>query len=97
MIRERKAERSNIFDGTVRDRPEEWMAGIWRGVYNFLPGGNGMANRTNKFVEGKFLHDVDSKDGFPVRQCRNARERRVLEFLVPIVHSDKPTRISPPG
>ena len=94
MIRERKAERSNIFEGTVRDRLKEWTAKIWRRVYNFLPRRNGMAKWTDKFVEGKFLHDVDSKDGFPVRECRNARERRVLEFQVPIVHPDKPTRMT---
>ena len=94
MIRERKAERSNIFDGTVRDQSEEWMTGIWRGVYQFLLGRNGMANRTDKFVEGKFFHDVDPKDGFPVRECRNVQECRVLEFLVPIVHLDKPTRVT---
>ena len=29
-----------------------------------------MANQTVKFVEGKFLHEVDPKDGFPVRECR---------------------------
>ena len=46
------------------------------------------------YVEGKFLHDVDPKDGFPVRECRDARERKVLEFLVPIVHLDKPTRVT---
>ena len=40
-------------------------------------------------MEGKFLHVVDPKDGFPVRECRDARERRVLEFLMPIVHPDK--------
>ena len=45
-------------------------------------------------MEGKFLHEVDPKDGFPVRECRDARERRLLEFLVPIVHSDKPTRVT---
>ena len=39
-----------------------------------------MANQTDKFVEGKFLHDVDPKDGFLVRECSNARECRVLEF-----------------
>ena len=72
MIREQKAERSNIFDGTMRDRPEEWTAGVWREVYNFLPGGGGMANWTDQYVEGKFLHDVYPKDGFPVRECRNA-------------------------
>ena len=94
MIREKKAERSNIFNGTMRDRPEEWTAGVWREVYNFLPGGGGMANPTDQYVEGKFLHDVDPKDGFPVRECRNVRERRLLEFLVSIVHSDKPTRVT---
>ena len=94
MITERKAERSNIFDGTIQDRSEEWTAGIWQGVYQFLLGGSGMANWTDKFVEDKFLHDVDPKDGFPVRECRNARERRVLEFLLSIVHSDTPTRVT---
>ena len=53
-----------------------------------------MANRTDKFVEGKFLHDVNPKDGFPVREYRNDWEHRVLEFLVPIVHPDKPTWVT---
>ena len=38
MIREQKLERNNIFDTTIRDRSEEWTAGVWREVYNFLPG-----------------------------------------------------------
>ena len=53
-----------------------------------------MANRTDKFMEGKFLYDVDSKDGFSVRKCRDDQERRVLEFLVSMVHPDKPTRVT---
>ena len=53
-----------------------------------------MANRTDRYVEGKFLHEVDPKDGFPVKECRNARECRLLEFLVSIVHSDKPTWVT---
>ena len=94
MIRERKAEQSNIFDATIRDQPEERNAGVWREVYEFLPGRNRMANQMDKYVEGKFLHEVDPKDGFPVRECRDAWERRVLEFLIPIVHLDKPTRVT---
>ena len=54
-----------------------------------------MANRTDQYIEGKFRNDADPKDGFPVRECRDARERRVLEFLVPIMHPDKPTRVTP--
>ena len=53
-----------------------------------------MAHRTDKYVEGKFLHEVDPKDGFPVRECKDAWEHRLLEFLVPIVHLDKPTRVT---
>ena len=94
MIREKQAERSNIFNFTMRDQPKDWMAGVWRAAYQFLPEGNGLANRTDKYVEGKFLHDVDPKDGFPARECRNDWEHNVLEFLVPIVHPDKPTRVT---
>ena len=85
---------SNIFNTTIRDRPEEWTAGVWREVYDFLPEGGGMANQTDKYIEDKFRNDADPKDGFPVRDCRDARERRVLEFLVPIVHPDKPTQVT---
>ena len=53
-----------------------------------------MANRTDLYIEGKFHNEADPKDGYPVRGCRDARERRVLEFLVPIVHPDKPTRVT---
>ena len=53
-----------------------------------------MANWTDHYVEGKFRSEADSKDGFPVRECRDPRERRLLEFLVPIVHLDKPTRVT---
>ena len=40
-------EKSNIFDTTIRDRPEEWTAGVWKEVYDFAPGGGGMANWTD--------------------------------------------------
>ena len=94
MIREQKLEHNNIFDSTIRDRPEEWTTGVWRDVYNFLPRRGGLANRTDKYVEGKFLHEVDPKDSFSVRECKDAQERRLLEFLVPIVHPDKPTQVT---
>ena len=87
-------ERSNIFDTTICERPEEWIAGVWREVYDFLLERGSMANRTNLYIEGKFRNEADPKDGYLVRDCRDARERRVLEFLVSIVHPDKPTRVT---
>ena len=53
-----------------------------------------MANRTDLYIEGKFRNEADPKDGFPVRECRDSRERSLLEFLVPIVHPDKPTWVT---
>ena len=61
MIWEKQAD---IFDSTMRDQLEDWTARVWRAVYQFLLGGNGMANRTDKYVEGKFLHDIDPKNRF---------------------------------
>ena len=89
LIREGKLERNNIFDTTIRDRPKEWTASVWREVYDFQPGGNGLANQTDLYIEGKFQNDVDPKDGFLVRDCSDPRERKLLEFLVPILHPDK--------
>ena len=94
LIREGKLERNNMFDTTIRDRPEDWTTGVWREVYDFQPGGSGLANRTDLYIEGKFRNDADPKDGFPVKDCMDPRERRLLEFIVPIVHPDKPTRVT---
>ena len=83
-----------MFDTTIRDRPEEWTTGVWREVYDFGPRGSGLANRTDLYIEGKFRNNADPKDGSSVRDCRNPRERKLLEFLVPIVHPDKPTQVT---
>ena len=83
-----------MFDTTIQDRSEEWIAGVWREVYDFQLGRSGLAHRTDLYIKGKFRNDTDPKDGFLVRDCRNSRERRLLEFLVPIVHPDKPTRVT---
>ena len=65
-----------------------------REVYRFTEGGVGLAHWTDTYVDGKFAHAVNPKDDYPVWDCRNARHCRVLEFLVPIVHPDKPTRVT---
>ena len=53
-----------------------------------------MASRTNRFIDGKFSTRVNPKDGFAVADCKEARTRRVLEFLVPLLYPEKPTRVT---
>ena len=85
--------RPNIFDGTIRDRPQLWTAELSRDTYEFPSGGSGLSNRMKGYHEGRFIHQVDPKDGYSVGDCRKYRQRRLLEFLVSIVHPDKPTRV----
>ena len=87
-------ERPNMFDTTVRDRPQLWTADLWRQTYRFPRGGSGLSNRTEGHHEGRFMHQVDPKDGYSVSDCRVDRHRRLLEFMILIVHPDKPTRVT---
>jgi hypothetical protein len=43
---------------------------------------------------GKFRGDHDPKDGFHPRNCRNQRERRVIEFIMPILSIEKLKRLN---
>ena len=94
LVREMvQSERPNIFDGIIRDRPQLWTADLWHDTYSFPRGGSGWSNRMEGHHEGRFMHQVDPKDRYSVGDCRNDRQRRLLEFLVPIVHPDKPTQV----
>lgn len=53
-----------------------------------------MASRKDDFVRGKFAHTVDPKDGYPLKDCTLEREKRVLEFIVPIFYPEKPNRVT---
>ena len=87
-------ERPNIFDGTIRDRPQLWTADLWRNTYRLPRGGSGLSNRMEGHHEGRFMYQVDPKDRYSVSDYRVDRHRRLLEFMVPIVHLDKPTRVT---
>ena len=94
MVTEIIGEKDNRWDGTVRQAPEKWTAKEWRKVYSFERGGEGMASRTNRFIDGMFSGKVNPKDGYAVADCRDPRVRRLLEFLVPLLYPEKPTRVT---
>ena len=53
-----------------------------------------MASRTDRFIDGKFSGQVNPKDGYAVVDCKEPRARKVLEFLVPLLYPEKPTRVT---
>ena len=94
MVRKFFQERSNKWEDTLRRDLEKWTAELWAEMYNFPKERRGWAYWTDKFAFGKFSTPVNPKDGYAIADCENPRERRVLEFVVPIPYLEKPTRIT---
>ena len=95
VLREFKFERGNQWLHTMRRDPERWDPDTWAEVYGFPIGvGKGLAGRNDGLCAGKFRGELDPKEGLHPANCRNARERRVLEFLLPILYPEKPKWIS---
>ena len=86
MVAELLDDKDNQWHRTVRQAPEKWTAKEWRKVYGFAREGEGMASRIDCFIDGKFSARVNPKDGYAVSECKEARARRVLEFLVPLLY-----------
>ena len=94
MVVELLGDKDNRWHRTVRQAPEKWMAKEWRKVYGFGRGGEGMASWTDQFIDGMFSGHVNPKDGYAVVDCKDLRVKRVLEFLVPLLYPEKPTRVT---
>ena len=95
VLREFKFEKGNQWLHTKRRDPESWDPDTWARVYGFPRGvGAGLAGRKDGLCAGKFRGELDPKEGLHPANCRNPRERRVLEFLMPILYPEKPKRIS---
>ena len=52
------------------------------------------ATRMEPWVKDKLNANIDAKDGHAVSDCIDPRERRVLEFVVPILYPEKPNRVA---
>ena len=94
MVSELMSDKDNRWHRTVLQTSEKWMAKEWWKVYGFAREGEGMASRMDWFIDGKFSAGVNPKDGFAVAECKEARARRELEFLVPLLYPKKPTRVT---
>ena len=85
---------SNEWKGTVRRDPKQWTVDSWVEVYCFQKKGRGLASRTDKYIDGKFSTLINPKDGHAVADCKDPREKRVLEFVMPILYVEKLGRVT---
>jgi hypothetical protein len=82
------------FEHSIQAAPVRWTEECWREVYNFSKRGGGLAGRMDEYVKDCFRVLPSPKDGYAIEDCTDARHRRVLAFLVPILYSEKPNRIT---
>ena len=91
MLGEFLFERGNQWDETKRRDPEHWTPDTWAKVYGFERGvKEGWAVRKDGLFAGKFEGEVDPKEGLHPVNCRSPRERRMLEFMMPILNPENP-------
>jgi hypothetical protein len=84
----------NEFEHSIRATPVRWTEECWREVYNFSKGGGGLAGRKDEYVKDCFRALPSPKNGYAIGDCTDARHRRVLTFLVPILYPEKPNWIT---
>ena len=89
MAQEFLQARSNKWKGTIRLDPERWTTDLWAEIYNFQKEGRSLAGRIDKHIDGKFKTSINPKDGYAMSDCVDPRERRVLEFVIPILYPKK--------
>ena len=94
LVVELLGDKDNRWNGTLRQAPEKWTTKEWRKVYGFGRRGEGMASQTDRFIDGMFTSRVNPKDGYAVVDCKDPSIKRVLEFLVPLLYPEKPTRVT---
>ena len=93
MVQEFQEKRSNEWKGTICRDLEYWTAESWIEVYSFQKEGRKRAKRTEKWMDGKFETTINPKDGHTVSDYIDPREKRVLEFVIPILYPEKPNRV----
>ena len=95
VLREFKFERGNQWIGTKRRDPDNWTSDPRARIYGFQRRiGEAWAGRKDGLFTKMFKGEVDLKEGLHLANCRNRRERRVLEFLMSILNPEKPKRIT---
>ena len=79
---------------SIRACPERWTVSRWQEVYNFPRQGAGWTSlKKEEYAKGRFS-TKDAKNGYAVQDCLDSRAKRVFSFLVPILHPEKPTRVT---
>ena len=94
MVQEFLRPCTNQWENTIQRLSKKWTTDSWAEVYGFLKEGRMVARRTDRWINNKFRSPINSKDGHSIDDCKDPRERKVLEFVVPIIYPEKPKQVT---
>ena len=80
--------------GTIRGEPDKWTAQLWRETYGFKNSGEVSTPETRDFVHRYLKGTGDPREGWELDDIANPEARRVVGFMNPIFHPEKPKRIT---
>jgi hypothetical protein len=80
--------------GTIRGEPDTWTAQLWRETYGFKNSGEISTPETREFVWDYIKGPGDKREGWELTDIKNPEARRVVGFMNPIFHPEKPKRIT---
>lgn len=84
----------NQYHGMDRRQRLVWMAEVWAKVYRDPCKGAGFATLSDRFSTGRFKNPADPKEGYAAGDCENPWDHHLLEFLIPILYREKPSRVT---
>jgi hypothetical protein len=80
-----------FWESYIRGKRKHWTRNHWCRTYNFPDSEYGLESGQkgdSNWVKERFSQ-LSEKDGFKVEHCQTPREKRLLQFLVPILSPDK--------
>ena len=84
----------DTLEGTKRGKPDQWTIRDVAKAFKAPSDGIQTLSRTTNRLGGYFAGTIDAKEGWSLDQCIDDRMRQLFAYLVPILHPEKPKRIT---
>ena len=81
-------------EGDVEEPARGLDSNTVAGDVRFQEDGQGTGFPDGPLLCGKFQNPPTKKDGFPVAECINGREKRLMKYLAAILSPERPNRIT---
>jgi hypothetical protein len=94
LVNEVALQRSIDWPDTIRGKPEKWTRKLLAQKWGLSLEGKDLLARKVNLAEKYFEGRPSGGDGWKLTDCRHQELREVLEFLISLLNSNKPKRVT---